>query len=87
MLELVLTSATQQGTQSLVLGTAEVVSWPRRSSRGPDGAVSETLNFDFPRVTSLHEFNQIGVVFRLDHLRNDRSARISIERFVLAPRS
>jgi hypothetical protein len=87
MLELVLTNATQQGTQSLVLGTAEVAWWPRRSSRGPDGAVSETLNFDVPRVTSLQEFNQIGVVFRLDHLRNDRSARISIERFVLVPRS
>jgi hypothetical protein len=87
MLELVLTNATPQGTQSLVLGTAEVASWPRWSSRGRYGAVSESLNFDVPRVTFLREFNEIGVVFHLDHFRNDRSAKISIERFFLVPRA
>jgi hypothetical protein len=87
MLELVLTNATPAGTQSLVLGTAEVASWPHWSNHGSDGAVSETLNFAVPRATSLREFNEIGVVFHLDHFRNDRSARVSIERFVLVPRS
>jgi hypothetical protein len=87
MLELVLTDATPRGTQSLVVGTAEVASWPRWNNRGSDGTVSETLNFNVPRTISLPEFNQVGVVFHLDPLRNNRSARISIERFVLVPRS
>jgi len=86
MLELVLTDATAQGSRSLMLGSAEVASWPRWSSSGGFQPVPETLNFAVPAHSSLREFNEISVSFHFNAIRNDRSARISIERFVLVPR-
>jgi hypothetical protein len=45
------------------------------------------LHFALPINSALHQFNEVKVVFHRDRLRIDRSARISIERFILAPRS
>ncbi len=85
-LEVVLIDAVTQRSESL--GTAEVTSRPNghpwTGSRFP---VAETLEFAVPLSTALREFNEIKVVFHRTSLRVDRSARISIERFLLMPRS
>ncbi len=39
-----------------------------------------------PHAT-LTEFNEIAVVYHFDQIRNDRGARMAIEKFVLIPRS
>jgi hypothetical protein len=57
------------------LGTATV---PAR----PDAL----LRFPVPASSAIRQFNEIEVVFHRDRVRIDRSARIAIERFVLAPR-
>ena len=44
------------------------------------------LSFPIPRGSAIRQFNELEVVFHRDRVRIDRSARISIERFVLAPR-
>ena len=44
------------------------------------------LHFRIPANAGIHQFSEITVVFHRDRVRIDRSARISIERFVLAPR-
>jgi hypothetical protein len=84
-LELILIDDAAERSESL--GTADVTSRPGgrpwTGSRFPAG---ETLEFTIPPSTALHEFNEIKVVFHRTSLRMDRSARISIERFVLMPR-
>jgi hypothetical protein len=44
------------------------------------------LSFPIPRGSAVRQFDEIEVVFHRDRVRIDRSARISIEKFVLAPR-
>jgi hypothetical protein len=44
------------------------------------------LTFPIPSASALREFNALEVVFHRDRVRVDRSARMAIERFVLAPR-
>jgi len=44
------------------------------------------LHYTIPSNSAIREFNEVKVVFHRDPVRIDRSARISIERFVLAPR-
>jgi hypothetical protein len=44
------------------------------------------LNFPIPGGSAVRQFNELEVVFHRDRVRIDRSARISIERFVLVPR-
>lgn len=44
------------------------------------------LSFPIPAGSAVREFNELEVVFHRDPVRMDRSARIAIERFVLAPR-
>lgn len=45
------------------------------------------LSFPVPANSAIHQFNEVKVVFHRDQLRIDRSARISIQRFILAPKS
>lgn len=45
----------------------------------------QTLDFPVPRGSLMRSFDQIEVVFHRDPARIDRSANISIERFVLLP--
>lgn len=74
--------------QSESLGTAEVTSRPSgRPWTGSHFPAPETLAFAIPASTALREFDEIKVVFHRTPLRMDRSARISIERFLLMPRS
>jgi hypothetical protein len=85
-LEIVLIDDAAQRSQSL--GTAEVTSRPSaRPWTGSRLPAAETLEFAVPASTALHEFNEIKVVFHRTSLRVDRSARISIEGFLLMPRT
>jgi len=84
-LEIVLIDEAAELSQSL--GIAEVTSRPTgRPWTGSRLPATETLEFAIPRSTALHEFNEIKVVCHTTSLRMDRSARISIERFLLMPR-
>ena len=44
------------------------------------------LRFPILGGSAIRQFNELEVVFHRDRVRSDRSARIAIERFVLAPR-
>jgi hypothetical protein len=71
--------------QSLFLGTKPVQSRPDLS-RDPVMPVRETLEFAVPSNPSLEEFNQFQVVFLRARVRADKSAKVSLERFLLLPR-
>ena len=62
------------------LGRAPVTSVPQQKA-----ATSETLDFPFPSAPPLDQFNEIKIIFHRADGRMDRSARVSIERFVLVP--
>ena len=47
--------------------------------------VPETLDFRFPSSPRLDRFDEIKVIFHRVIGRMDKSARVSIERFVLLP--
>jgi hypothetical protein len=86
-LELVLLNSLAPGHAALNLGRAEVASRPPRSYSGqPAVPASEVLTFAIPAAPSLRAFDEIKVVFIRGTIRLDRSARISIERFILVPR-
>ncbi len=55
------------------------------SAQAESGSLEQTLNFRIPPVTSFRKFDEFKVVFHRDILLMDKSARIAIERFVLAP--
>jgi hypothetical protein len=77
-----------KGAVEQSLGIAEVTSRPTWQRWNASGfPVAETLAFAVPPITPLHEFDEIKVVFHRTSLRIDRSARISIERFLLVPKS
>jgi hypothetical protein len=86
-LELVLIDTEARG-RSQSLGRTEVASRPPRNYLGqPVLPVPEVLEFPIPTATPLHAFDEIKVIFHREGMRVDRSARISIERFVLVPRA
>jgi hypothetical protein len=62
------------------LGRAPVTSVPQGKA-----AVPEILDFPFPPARHLDQFNEIKVIFHRATGRMDKSARVSIERFVLVP--
>jgi hypothetical protein len=84
-LELVLIATGPQGRSSLSLGRAPVTSRPnlRGDSVIP---VPEVLSFLVPAQAPLREFNEFQIIFHRNLLRIDRSAKLSIDRFVLVPR-
>jgi hypothetical protein len=65
------------------IGRAAIRSTPNLD-QDPVTPVAETLEFDVPAYAPL--FDEFDVIFHRDRKRVDRSARISIQRFVLAPR-
>jgi hypothetical protein len=83
-LELILTNTTQAGKPSISLGQTQVKS---RLEASAHDAVTEALVFEVPAAASLREFDEAILRFHLARLHATRSARISIERFVLVPRS
>ena len=66
------------------LGIAPVTSVPDLQA-DPTTPVPETLDFRFPLSPRLDRFDQIKVIFHRAIGRVDKSARVSIERFVLMP--
>ena len=79
-LELILIDGNLPKTSQESLGRAPVTSAPPNKA-----AVPETLDFSFPPAPHLGQFNEIKVIFHRGDGRMDRSARVSIERFVLVP--
>jgi hypothetical protein len=80
-LELVLINSQSPG-QPLTLGTIPVSSGPRANS----APAQETLDFAIPAARGPRQFDVIKLIFHRDRLRLERSARVSIQRFVLSPR-
>jgi hypothetical protein len=79
-LELLLVDAQSRGQPVQSLGRRDVVSRPEGA------AVTELLEFPVPANSRIGKFDEIQVIFQRDFIRIDKSARISIEHFVLIPR-
>jgi hypothetical protein len=71
------------GGRPYMLGSARVNSMPDLT-RDPIVPVSETLEFTIPGIVP--RFDEFDVIYRRQKIREDKSARIAIEKFVLAPR-
>jgi hypothetical protein len=52
---------------------------------GSPSPAEQTLTFPIPPVTPLQKFDELKVVFHRAQPRNDKSAKIAINRFVLVP--
>jgi hypothetical protein len=79
-LELILIDRNLPNTVQQSLGKAALTSVPQRRA-----AVSEILDFPFPPAPHLEQFDEIKVIFNRAAGCMDKSARVSIERFVLIP--
>jgi hypothetical protein len=77
-LELVLIDTQAPGQPSQSLGKRDVLSRPAAIP------VTEVLDFPVPGA-GIRKFDVMQVIFHLDFFRVDRSAKISIERFILVP--
>ena len=85
-IELILIDTRTPGAPGQSLGTREIESRPwARSLNLSVPPVAETLEFPLPRGARIRQFDEFRVVFHLARMRSIRSARISIERFVLVP--
>jgi len=84
-LELVVIDSRSAGQPMLSLGTVSIASRARSSSLAVAVPTQETLEFGIPAVARLHQFDVIKVIYHRDHVRLERSARISIEGFLLSP--
>jgi hypothetical protein len=86
-LELIVIDSHSAGQPRLSLGTVSITSrLPSRSSTGHAAPTQETLEYGIPAVAGLHQFDVIKVIYHRDPVRLERSARISIEGFLLSPR-
>jgi len=84
-LELVLLDTEHGAPIPLSLGIAPVTSHPD-ISQDPPLLAREMLEFSVPADPDIDQFNEFKVVFHRAGSRLDKSAKISIERFVLLPR-
>lgn len=84
-LELILLNTEHGAPLPQSLGTAPVTSHPDMS-QDPPLAAFETLEFAVPAEPAIDQFNEFKVVFHRAGQRLDKSAKVSIERFVLLPR-
>lgn len=85
-LELILVDTSEPGQPSQSLGRMLIKSTrPWRIYEHPQ-PVSEMLNFLIPPRASLRHFDEVRIIFRLDHTRAEAGARIAIDHFVLVPR-
>jgi hypothetical protein len=85
-LEPLLVDTRAAGQPSQSLGMRDVVSRP--SGRPTDLSVlpvTEILNFSVPGSARIRQFDEIQVLFHRASFRIDRSAKISIEHFILVP--
>jgi hypothetical protein len=84
-LELVLIDNESPGIPSVSLGRYPVTSVPDLS-RETVTPVVETLEFPVTEAAATRSFDELKIVFQRARWRTDKSARISIERFILVPR-
>jgi len=84
-LELILLDTEHPGWGSQSLGSVPVVSRPA-IEHDRVMAVRETLDFAMPAQSSIEQFTELKIVFHRAKQRMDKSARLSVERFVLLPR-
>ena len=85
-LELILRDSTAPGRPSQTLGSKDVTAWPQGNWLSkPVFPATEILEFAIPPSGTLRQFDEIEVIFRRNRVRIERSARISIERFILIP--
>jgi hypothetical protein len=85
-LELLLIDTQLPGQRVQSLGQRDVLSRP--DVKGLDRAVipvTEVLEFPVPGSAQIRQFDGIQVLFHRAYFRVDRSARISIEHFILVP--
>lgn len=82
--ELVLLDGRPVVPMPLSLGTVPVTSRPDLS-RDPVVPMIETLTFNIPAESTIAQFTEFKIVFHRARSRADKSARISVERFVLLP--
>jgi hypothetical protein len=54
-------------------------------SLGSAVPAGQVLTYSIPPIASLQKFDELKVVFHRDRIRADKSAKISIERFILVP--
>ena len=85
-LELILINSSLPGMPSQSLGRSMVESSQPWRIYDQQRMTHETLNFSIPTRPSIRRFDEIKVVFRLDHARSDYAARVAVDRFVLIPR-
>jgi hypothetical protein len=84
-LELVLVDSRPMVAMPLSLGSLPLASRPDLS-QDPVIPMRETLEFAIPAEPSLVQFTELKIVFHRARVRADKSARVSVERFVLLPR-
>jgi hypothetical protein len=84
-IELVLLDSSRPGAPWLSLGRKEVTSTPHWRPGDPGAAVRETLTFEVPAAAAVRAFDEFAVFFHLAAIRSDKSAKISIDRFVFLP--
>jgi hypothetical protein len=82
-LQLIDTQAPGQYVQSL--GQRSVVSRPLFNPVESLIPVTEVLDFSIPQSARIRQFDEFQVLFHRDFFRIDRSAKISIEYFILVP--
>ena len=67
------------------LGSEPVISRPN-STQDAVTPVRETLTFPVPPQSTMDQFTELKIVFHRARLRMDKSAKVSVERFILQPR-
>jgi hypothetical protein len=84
-LELVLLNTEPIHTLSLSLGNQAVTSQPDLA-RDPVRPLREILEYTVPTEPWMEQFNELKIVYHRARRRADKSAKVSVERFVLVPR-
>jgi hypothetical protein len=80
-MELVLVNSREGRKGEVSLGKAPVTSAPG----DPDAPMRETLTFPIPSRAVIRQFDELTIRFPRQKQRNNRSAKIAIERFILVP--
>jgi hypothetical protein len=83
-LEVVLVDTIGKASESL--GRVDIVFSRRWTPDDRAQPSSETLNFLVPPHSTIHRFDEVTVVFRLDGFRARAAAKIGIDHFTLVPR-
>jgi hypothetical protein len=84
-LELILTNTTLPGRPPLSLGNARIAADVDRRQDDHAPPMQEILSFDVPRGPEIREFDEATIRFHRA-FEPDRSARVSIDRFIFVPR-